>query len=692
MGLLSRLSRLTGLGRAASAGSASPESEAAPPAGDAPGPGAAGRGPGGQAWRDLPPLQRTVGAAPLLADPEPFHASLGTWQDASLSTPLGHLVSPDAPAGLGHDLATGPATTEPDPPDTSTTPATPATSASSGAGHDTASVRHFAPDPTGHALPAGPVGPAEPGAAVQRVVTQPTQPLTSARPLETALLREVPSVPRATPRPPTEPGGPVPASGDAPPFAVQRSATPGPSGAGTPPVGTRGTGLGAPLSGLPPTAQRTPAASTSDQPPVPDPAGAVPTAGADTSPPPDTSTPTPADPPHAPDGFALTDAPGPPPTTAPEPPTRPLLGADPLISRVAEPDQPAAPAVAASADMSLGETRPGQSSTQAPPYATGATERSAGPGRGAEVVQRAVVPVRPAAADGSPLPDPTGPASAPEVVAPLVAQRAVPLFSGPVREAARGPLSEPSEAAVPVRWDGPETEPAASATTHEPAAPGTGGGSSAPGSGGARGPAVEVQRWAGPWSGGPSAPGGERGPIRTGPNAPSPALQRATEPHRSTAQRGGGVRQSGPPGPLPDAGAVAVAAGVAQRMADGSVVFRQPAATPPTAGPPSVQRDVETAEPPPLDPPPDPGPEPEPEPGPEPVPDAEPPGGDEPPDGGGEAAPGGGQSASDGRGRGAPAVTDELVRALFAPLSRLLKAELRLERERAGFLIETRHR
>lgn len=691
MGLLSRLSRLTGLGRAASAGSASPEPPAAPASGVTPGHGAAGRASGGQAWRDLPPLQRTVGAAPLVADPEPFHASLGTWQDASLSTPLGHLVSPDAPAGLGHDLATatGPATTEPDPPDTSTTPAT---SASSGAGHDTASLRHFAPDPTGHALPAGPVGPAEPRAAVQRVVTQPTQPLTSARPLETALLREVPSVPPATPRPATEPGGPPPASDSAPPFAVQRSATPGPSGAGTPPVGTRGTGLGAPLSGLPPTAQRTPAASTSGQPPVPDPIDAGPTAGAVTSPPSDTSTPTPADPPHAPDGFALTDAPGPPPTTAPEPPTRPLLGADPLVSRVAEPDQPAAPAVAASADMPLGETRPGQSSTQAPPYATGPTERSAGPGRGAEVVQRAAVPVRQAAADGSPLPAPTGPASAPEVVAPLVAQRAVPLFSGPVREAVRGPLSEPSEAAVPVRWDGPETEPAASATTHESAASGTGGDSSASSSGGARGPAVEVQRWAGPWSGGPSAHGGERGPTRTGPNAPSPALQRATESHRSTAQRGGGVRQSGPPGPLPDAGAVAVAAGVAQRMADGSVVFRQPAATPPAAGPPPVQRDVETAEPPPPDPPPDPGPEPEPEPGPEPVPDAEPPGGDEPPDGGGEAAPGGGQSASDGRGRGAPAVTDELVRALFAPLSRLLKAELRLERERAGFLIETRHR
>ncbi|AGP52677.1 hypothetical protein M271_05250 [Streptomyces rapamycinicus NRRL 5491] len=34
---------------------------------------------------------------------------------------------------------------------------------------------------------------------------------------------------------------------------------------------------------------------------------------------------------------------------------------------------------------------------------------------------------------------------------------------------------------------------------------------------------------------------------------------------------------------------------------------------------------------------------------------------------------------------------DELVRALYAPLSRLLKAELRLERERAGHLINTRH-
>ncbi|MEI5036265.1 hypothetical protein RB201_37265 [Streptomyces sp. S1A(2023)] len=129
---------------------------------------------------------------------------------------------------------------------------------------------------------------------------------------------------------------------------------------------------------------------------------------------------------------------------------------------------------------------------------------------------------------------------------------------------------------------------------------------------------------------------------------------------------------------LPSAGAVAVAAGVAQRMADGSVVFGGA----PVSGTsrPVVQRDAEVAEvaevveaPPPPEPDPEPDPVTEPEdgvgPGPGPVTDA--------------AAP--------KDGKGAPAVTDELVRALYAPLSRLLKNDLRLERERAGHLINTRH-
>ncbi|MCX4796133.1 hypothetical protein OG497_18995 [Streptomyces sp. NBC_01242] len=124
---------------------------------------------------------------------------------------------------------------------------------------------------------------------------------------------------------------------------------------------------------------------------------------------------------------------------------------------------------------------------------------------------------------------------------------------------------------------------------------------------------------------------------------------------------------------FPTAGSVAVAAGVAQRMADGSVVFG--AASPPYS-PPVVQRETETAEPPP--------PEPPQESGPEPVPEPEP-----------EAAPAPGPAAGDhgtpGSPGGPPVVTDELVRALYAPLSRLFKADLRLERERAGFLINTRH-
>ncbi|MFI7285219.1 hypothetical protein ACIBRY_00865 [Streptomyces anulatus] len=108
-------------------------------------------------------------------------------------------------------------------------------------------------------------------------------------------------------------------------------------------------------------------------------------------------------------------------------------------------------------------------------------------------------------------------------------------------------------------------------------------------------------------------------------------------------------------------------------MADGSVVFRGA----PVSGTsrPVVQRDSEVAgvaeEPPPPEPEPDPVAEPEDgvEPGPGPVTEA--------------AAPKDGKEA--------PAVTDELVRALYAPLSRLLKNDLRLERERAGHLINTRH-
>ncbi|MFB7227444.1 hypothetical protein ACFCY9_06990 [Streptomyces fimicarius] len=122
---------------------------------------------------------------------------------------------------------------------------------------------------------------------------------------------------------------------------------------------------------------------------------------------------------------------------------------------------------------------------------------------------------------------------------------------------------------------------------------------------------------------------------------------------------------------------MAVAAGVAQRMADGSVVFRGAPAS--GTSRPVVQREAEIAET--VEEPPPPEPEPVDEPEPE---DSGEPGAVTETGGGSEAA-----GAKDGKG--APAVTDELVRALYAPLSRLLKNDLRLERERAGHLINTRH-
>ncbi|EST32452.1 hypothetical protein [Streptomyces niveus] len=135
--------------------------------------------------------------------------------------------------------------------------------------------------------------------------------------------------------------------------------------------------------------------------------------------------------------------------------------------------------------------------------------------------------------------------------------------------------------------------------------------------------------------------------------------------------------------PLPTAGAFAVAAGVAQRMPDGSVVFGSSSAPPSSHSPgtsrPVVQRDAELSEePPPTDSEPETGSEPEPDPVDE---------------SGAPAATGAGAgpAAAPARPGGTPVVTDELVRALYAPLSRLLKADLRLERERAGFLINTRH-
>jgi hypothetical protein len=130
---------------------------------------------------------------------------------------------------------------------------------------------------------------------------------------------------------------------------------------------------------------------------------------------------------------------------------------------------------------------------------------------------------------------------------------------------------------------------------------------------------------------------------------------------------------------LPDAGAVAVAAGIARRAADGSVVFAAPA-TPPANGSTapvqqvSVQRTPSDSPPPPYSPSPPSSPP--------------PPYSPSPPAAGSPVSPTG--TAQDA-GRQLPAssaLLDELARLLLPPMSRLLREELRLGRERTGRLLD----
>jgi hypothetical protein len=126
---------------------------------------------------------------------------------------------------------------------------------------------------------------------------------------------------------------------------------------------------------------------------------------------------------------------------------------------------------------------------------------------------------------------------------------------------------------------------------------------------------------------------------------------------------GAGAPGAGAPGIAgADAGAVAVAAGLADWDADGAVVFREFAGgVDPAPGP--AQSTVVTL------------------------------GGEEEPVAQRQPGPAGGAL---GAVRAAPAAgggvdVDELVRRLYDPLSAQIKAELRLDRERAGFLTDLRH-
>ncbi|WP_385621492.1 hypothetical protein PXH67_23070 [Streptomyces sp. P8-A8] len=542
---------------------------------------------------ELPPIQRMLGGQDLVIDPSGFQGSLATRQDTSLGTPLGHLVSPDAPTGLVHGI-TAPAPAESPSP-----------------------VQRSAERPGEVSVRTGYV-PLPMSMPVQRAAASGAPAMTSAGESAVAglpvrqLVGEQPLVAASAPEPAAEASsGP----------AVQRSALP-PS-PGRP---RRAPGLGAPMSALPPTAQRQAAHAAPEAEAA---AGSYEAAAAPEAP-------EVREAPEAP--SASSGVPEPAPDTSGA--TAPLLGDSPLLPAASEsvPAAPA-PAVQRSAAVSFpGPLAPPRTSDPvAPLLADRPVALQAGPGGGVGAVQRSAV-------DGA------------EAAVPSAGTGAVPGPSSYSSPSASPPSAPPDS--VPVRWTSdragvPSVTPAASlpaalqrtATATAPA-PGEAARTSYPSR-----PALQRQA-----VGGPPVP-------RSLPGSGSRSAPAAASAPSVTSTS------------FTTAGSAAVAAGVAQRMADGSVVFGSP---PPSYSAPVVQRETASEEPPPPDPDPPQDAAPEPEPEPEPGPTAE-----------AHGAPGA-SGAAPAHG-GAPVVTDELVRALYAPLSRLFKADLRLERERAGFLINTRH-
>lgn len=570
----------------------------------------------------LEPIQRVVSGQQLTVGPTEFEASLATRQDTALGTPLGHLVSPDAPAGLVRGLGVGVGAGVAD------SAASPSSSVAAQRSVDMpvrGSVTHFGRAGGPEAVP-GTVsapGPVPVPVPVQRLYGGETSAMTSSAGAENGpgdgeelpvrrLVGERPVV--------AEPASPVP-SPDPPPAPASGSV--GVQRAAMPPAGERprrAPGLGAPLPGLPPTAQRRAASG-------PEASGGE-------------------APPSAPAVPGLSDDVG---SGGADRPTAPLLGDDPLVGEVSRgrSDDLAggAPASAGGASDIGGAGDAGSAGGASGSGGAG------GAGGAGSFVQRSDGP--PSLSGPSPalpaLPSPAAPADS-GPVAPLLGdrplvprnvdvQRAAEPRSGPAGGSAPDPggSASPPEG-VPVRWTGAEDG-------GPPAGPGVSVGNAPPGSPPAGPPSASLQR-------------------RAAEGPPVPASVARSLPGSGSARR------------LPSAGAVAVAAGVAQRMADGSVVFGGA----PVSGTsrPVVQRDSEVAEVVEEPPPPESDPVTEPEGGAEPGPAS-------------VTETGSGAGAAPKDGKGAPAVTDELVRALYAPLSRLLKNDLRLERERAGHLINTRH-
>lgn len=297
---------------------------------------------------ELPPIQRMLGGQDLVIDPSGFQGALATRQDTSLGTPLGHLVSPDAPTGLVHGI-TAPAPAEhPSPVQRSVErPGEPPVR--------TGYVPLSVPMSVQRAAASG--APAMTSAGESAVAGLPVRQLVGEQPL-------VPP-PAPEPEPVAESSGPssLPSSSPAPP--VQRSALP-PS----PDRPRRAPGLGAPMSALPPTAQRQAAHAAPEAEGV---AGATAV-------------------PEVPGGSGPSGVPESAPDTSGA--TAPLLGDSPLLPAASEP-VPAAPAPAVQRSSAVSFPGPLAPPRTSDPVAPLLAERpvalQAGPGGGVGAVQRSAV-------------------------------------------------------------------------------------------------------------------------------------------------------------------------------------------------------------------------------------------------------------------------------------------------------------
>ncbi|TQK44162.1 hypothetical protein FBY35_5650 [Streptomyces sp. SLBN-118] len=709
----------------------------------APTPGVSGPGRGA-AWRDLPPIQRIVTGVELTSGPAEFPSALSSWQNPSFLAPLGHLVSAESPAGLAHGLLR-PA--EPDhtalreayPP----APTLPVAQRTTGTGRRvppivtplaTSSVAASAPaavggayEPSGSAVAARvpdsglstvaravDLSGLQVSSAVPSAVTAPVDgPADPPAVAEPTHLSNAPRLPgagvNARPEPEPQTERPVlaqrsiarePAPGNLP-LVSGDSASSGavpPSADSTGSAAPRRLGLGAPLPATPVPVQLKPDAGPPGTDPVPEaglpgPSGPLPLAR--------TADPSPAVPQ---DQSSVTG---------------PVAQADPVLVRPS-----------ALTETSVEEAR---QSAEPPSAAHGAAEHGDPVallvGEGPPLVQRQSEPgvstthaQAPSAEDATPLSvvsrrAPTDPRDRERPAGPVdrVDHQRVPLSENPVssvhdqaghagRFGATGPVVQllaerplalhtvPKPSAI-AAWR-PPRPPSAGVVNRQTAAPaevarvqplqrsaaahgvvlhpGPLGQASGPGLFPAQSasphpeqPTAVISRFTAP-GGGPTDSAAGR--LASLPSAAGPALVQRTVL--------GALSGSVPPMPvsLPDAGRVAVEAGITERMPGGSVVFSQAAEPPPTV--PPVQRAAE--EPPVSSPPPEPAAE-------------------DPAEAGhgaelraehhgrigtGSAAAAGGNGTHD---------TEELVQRLFHPLSRLLQAELRLDRERAGRRLDIRH-